>query len=163
MPAPARQRRTVLAHHARDLGAANARTITRDGDYLVVSYPVAWDKSFAWRHLLANLPAGMRQPRLRGNCQPWAKAHTADAWVWRTSAADESPSVNDPVPVDRSAALLDKWGPPPTASPPYIPPRLKKNRGKTPTNPMIGSEAALAGKRMAEAALAGKRMADVDQ
>lgn len=126
------------------------RTITRDGNYLVVSYPVAWDKSFAWRHLLANLPVGMRQPRIRGNCQPWTKAHTADAWVWRTPAADESPSANAPAQVDRFAALLAKCGPPPVASPPDIPPRKKKNRRKTPTNPMVGSEATLAGKRMAD-------------
>lgn len=150
MTTHARQRRPVLAHVACDLGAANTRTITRDGNYLVASYPVAWDKAFAWRHLLANPPEGMRQPRIRGNCQPWAKAHTADAWVWRASAADESPSVNAPAPVDRFAALLAKWGPPPVASPPDIPPREKKNRRKIPTNPMVGSEAVFAGKRMAD-------------
>lgn len=55
-----------------------------------------------------------------------------------------------PAPVDRFAALLAKCGPPPVASPPDIPPRSKKNRRKTPTNPMVGSEATLAGKRMAD-------------
>ena len=53
-------------------------------------------------------------------------------------------------PVDRFSALLAKCGPPPVASPPDIPPRSKKNRRKTPTNPMIGSEAVLAGKKLAD-------------
>ena len=80
---------------------------------------------------------------------------------WPERAAAPA-SAACPSTVDRFAALLAKCGPPPIALPPDIPPRSKKNRRKTPTNPMIGSEAVLAGKRMAEA-LAEKRTADVNQ
>ena len=65
----------------------NDRTITRDGHTLAVAYPVAWDRSFAWRHLLAHPPEGVRQPRRQSHRQLWAKAHTANAWVWTTTLA----------------------------------------------------------------------------
>jgi len=64
------------------------RTITRDGASVLVSYPASWDRSFAWRHLLAHPPEGVRQPLRQSHTQRWAKAHTADAWVWRAHAIE---------------------------------------------------------------------------
>ena len=64
---------------------ATARTITRTADAVRVSYPLAWSKAIAWRHLLSNPPEGVRQPRAQSHRQLWAKAHTADAWVWKAT------------------------------------------------------------------------------
>jgi hypothetical protein len=55
---------------------------------VLVSYPSAWSKQFAWRHLLAHPPEGVRQPLRQSHTQRWAKAHTADAWVWRAHAIE---------------------------------------------------------------------------
>lgn len=65
----------------------STRTITRDGADVLVSYPLAWDKSYAWRHLLAHPPANVQQPRRQSHTQRWTKAHTAEAWAWRAPAA----------------------------------------------------------------------------
>ena len=63
-----------------------ARTITREGAAVLVSYPVTWAKSFAWRHLLAHPPDGVRQPQRQSHQQLWSKAHTANAWAWKATA-----------------------------------------------------------------------------
>lgn len=70
---------------------AEDRIITTSARTITVAYPVAWDKAFAWRHLLAHPPAGVRQPRGRSHCQLWTKAHTADAWTWTASVAGGTP------------------------------------------------------------------------
>jgi hypothetical protein len=67
----------------------DARTITRDGASVLVSYPASWDRSFAWRHLLANPPEGVRQPRRQSHRQLWTKAHTSSAWAWRAPVVAE--------------------------------------------------------------------------